>query len=293
MRSGGILDRRVLAAFDFPLLLVLVSLLGLGLMVLYSAGFDPARPTLLVSFLSYQVENPVFVRQLYYFGLGFVLILVAVALNPQIYMRWSYWVYALCLLLLSAVLLIGSSSHGAQRWLEIAGFRFQPSEPAKLAFVFALARYMSKHIPSNERYRLMSLLVPGVIVLLPVVLILKQPDLGTALSFLAIGLAMILFIGVERRLLLSSGIVGLVSIIPVWSLLRPYQKRRVLALIDPHADPKGSGYHVIQSQIAVGSGEVTGKGYMQGTQTQLEFLPENTTDFVYSVLSEEWGFIGS
>jgi rod shape determining protein RodA len=164
----------------------------------------------------------------------------------------------------------------------------------KLGLIVTMARVLSKRLPRDvEGYRLGELVLPAIVVGLPMALIAKQPDLGTALSLGIVGVAQILFVGVRGRTLLTIVAAMLILAYPAWEMLHDYQQRRILVLLDPESDPKGSGYHITQSKIAVGSGELFGKGYRQGTQTQLEFLPEHTTDFVFSVLAEEWGYAGS
>ena len=161
-----------------------------------------------------------------------------------------------------------------------------------MGVILILARYLSKRPPPPGGYGFRQLIVPLLIIGLPMGLIIRQPDLGTALVVGGVGMMMLLFVGIRPKVLLIAASVVMLAAYPVWHVLHPYQQRRVIALIDPDADPLGSGYHIIQSKIAVGSGSLFGKGYLQGTQTQLEFLPEHTTDFVFSVLAEEWGFVG-
>jgi rod shape determining protein RodA len=164
----------------------------------------------------------------------------------------------------------------------------------KMGVILALARVLAKMPPrSPTGYSLRELILPGGMVLIPMLLIMKQPDLGSALSLGIVGFGMILFMGVRWKsiVLAATGVIAMAY--PFWLMLHDYQKRRILVLLNPEADPQGSGYHILQSKIAVGSGSLSGKGFLQGTQTQLEFLPEHTTDFVFSVLAEEWGFMGS
>ena len=164
----------------------------------------------------------------------------------------------------------------------------------KLGLILAMARTLSKRMPRDgSSYALGELFLPALLIAPPMFLIARQPDLGTALSLCIVGVAQILFVGVRPRVLLSMVAAVLILAYPAWEMLHDYQQRRILVLLDPESDPRGSGYHITQSKIAVGSGEIFGKGYRQGTQTQLEFLPEHTTDFVFSVLAEEWGFVGS
>jgi rod shape determining protein RodA len=162
----------------------------------------------------------------------------------------------------------------------------------KLGLILALSQFLSKSSPERGGFGFKDLFIPALMVGVPMLLIIKQPDLGTALSVGAIGAALILFLGVKKKVLITCALVAAIAAPVAWNLLHDYQKRRILVLIDPQADPLGSGYHIIQSKIAVGSGGLLGKGFLEGTQSQLEFLPEHTTDFIFSVLAEEFGFVG-
>ena len=188
--------------------------------------------------------------------------------------------------------LIGVVIKGSQRWIDFGPVHFQPSEITKMGVILALARYLSAHPSPRGGLKLKGMIAPFLIFLIPMVLILKQPDLGTAMSIGAIGFTMVLFSGINFRSFALLVGVGLASLYPAWNHLHDYQKRRLMVLVDPEADPLGSGYHILQSKIAVGSGELFGKGFLQGSQTQLQFLPEHSTDFIFSVLAEEWGFVG-
>jgi rod shape determining protein RodA len=191
-------------------------------------------------------------------------------------------------------MLFGINTNGSQRWLALPGFRFQPSEIMKIAMILCMARYCSKNPPGPNGYSLGSLLMPALIIGIPFSLILKQPDLGTGLTVLIIGSSIVLFAGINLKTLMYLILAAVASFIPAWLwIFKHYQKQRILTMLNPDADPFGTGYHIIQSKIAVGSGSFLGKGYLQGTQSQLEFLPEHTTDFIFSVLAEEWGFVGS
>ncbi|KFO66412.1 rod shape-determining protein RodA, partial [Smithella sp. SCADC] len=183
------------------------------------------------------------------------------------------------------------SAHGSQRWLGAGGFALQPSELMKLVIIITLARYFEDH-KSNEPYKLEELLVPFLIVLAPFLLILKQPDLGTALILFIIFVSIVFFMGIEWKSLLIVLAGVLISLPLGWHFLKDYQKERLITFLNPENDPLGAGYHIIQSMIAVGSGEIFGKGFLKGSQTQLKFLPEQQTDFIFSVFAEEWGFIG-
>ncbi len=227
-------------------------------------------------------------------GLRFTLALLAMCalarISPRVLRTATPWIYLLGMILLLLVMATGDIAMGAQRWLDLGVVRFQPSEIMKLAVPLMAAWYLHER-PLPPSFA--ALIVVGIIVLLPTIIIAEQPDLGTALLVAAAGGMVILMAGLQIRYML--GAVGL--LIPVawiaWSfLLRDYQRQRVLTFIDPQNDPLGSGYHIIQSQIAIGSGGVFGKGYLRGSQAQLEFLPERSTDFIFAVIGEEWGLVG-
>ncbi|ESP62547.1 Rod shape-determining protein RodA [Smithella sp. ME-1] len=209
----------------------------------------------------------------------------------RVFIQNAYLIYGIILMLLVFVFLFGHSSHGSQRWLRIGGFVLQPSELMKLVIIITLARYFDDH-KSNEPYKLEELFVPFLIVAVPFLLILKQPDLGTALILVIIFVSIVFFMGIEWKslIIVSAGI--LISIPIAWHFLKDYQKERLITFLNPENDPLGTGYHIIQSIIAVGSGEIFGKGFLKGSQTQLKFLPEQQTDFIFSVFAEEWGFVG-
>jgi rod shape determining protein RodA len=200
-------------------------------------------------------------------------------------------IYGISVALLVVVCLFGYAAHGSQRWLGGGGFALQPSELMKLVIIITLARYFDDH-KANEPYKLKELLVPILIVIVPFLLILKQPDLGTALILIIIFVSIVFFIGVNWKSLIIALSGGLILIPIGWHFLKDYQRDRLITFLNPENDPLGAGYHIIQSMIAVGSGEIFGKGFLSGSQTQLKFLPEQQTDFVFSVFAEEWGFIG-
>jgi rod shape determining protein RodA len=277
---------------DWILVAATVLIPLLGLVVLYSAGFDPNSSGKTFEWWPYAVKSPAFMKQLIFIIVGFVIMTVMALLPPPFYYRISLPMYLVGIVLLILVARYGTIVNGSRRWLTIGSTKIQPAEFMKIGVVLAMARYLSQYPPPAGGYRLKNLIIPAMIFLVPMALIIKQPDLGTSLSVGAVGGAMMLVAGVRLRTLLFLMVVGVASVVPLWYKLHPYQKNRVLALFNPDLDPKGTGYHIIQSKIAVGSGELFGKGYLEGTQTQLEFLPEHTTDFIFSVLAEEWGFVG-
>ena len=261
---------------DLPLTLLLFLLAGSGLLILYSgSGRDLGM-----------VE-----RQAVHFLLGFTALIVAAQFPPRFYQTLAPWAYTLGVILLLGVLLFGVGAKGAQRWLAIPGLpRFQPSELMKLALPLMIAWYMARR-PVPPRFR--DILKAVAIIMVPVVLILKQPDLGTSILIATAGLLVVFFAGMSWRLIISFA-AALAAFAPVMWLfvMHDYQKQRVLTFLNPESDPLGSGWNIIQSKTAIGSGGVEGKGWLQGTQSQLEFLPESHTDFIIAVLAEELGFIG-
>lgn len=285
------LDRRSVGRFDWALFFSLMLIPLMGLVVLFSAGYDPdGRPYF--SWLPLWVKSVPFVKQSIFILLGIVVMAVAMMIPPSFFFRYAYLFYLVGVILLVLVALFGTVVNGSRRWLSFGVVNLQPAEFVKLSVILALARYLAKRPPPKRGYRLRNLIVPSMIFLCPMAVIMKQPDLGTALVVGAAGGMMLLFMGIYWRTLLMLVIVVTLSVIPAWNHLHDYQKNRVISLFNPELDLKGSGYHINQSKIAVGSGEMFGKGFLEGPQTQLEFLPEHTTDFIFSVLAEEWGFVG-
>lgn len=275
------IDRRLITHFDWGLLALVLLISGIGILNIASAT------------ASYEMTvTPYYIKQIYWTSAGILLVIMLCSIDYHMLEDFSYWLYGILVLMLLAVLLVGKSSMGATRWLNLGIFTFQPSEPMKMVIIMAYARYFTQaqHLKGLGSKELMQpiLLVAG-----PVLLIMKQPDLGTATLVFLIAFSMLMFVGIR----LSTFVSILLATIPIffagWHIyLRDYQKLRILNFLNPERDPLGSGYHIIQSKIAVGSGGVLGKGFMQGTQTQLHFLPEQHTDFAFSVFSEEWGFAG-
>jgi len=208
----------------------------------------------------------------------------------QLLMRSALPVYLAGMLLLVGVALFGDVVNGARRWLSLGTMRFQPSEMMKIAVPLMLAWYFHRN-EGNLRRR--EFVVAGLLVAVPALLIARQPDLGTALLVAAAGFYVIFFAGLSWKAMGALAAIAVVSLPPIWSLLHDYQRRRILTLLDPTQDPLGAGYHIIQSTIAIGSGGLSGKGWLNGTQAHLEFIPERHTDFIFAVYSEEFGFIGS
>jgi len=261
-----------------------------GLSAVYSATYTPTGPSSL------------FTKQLVWISLGIVVMFAALIPDYHTVGRYAYVLYALSVLFLVLVAIIGRTGMGAQRWLPLGPFAFQPSEFAKLSLVLALARYFAED-PRRGGYGLRDLGVPAAMVAVPLVLVLKQPDLGTALMLLFTTTLIIVLAGIRFRSVIAIAVIGamvasLVFLVPpvrhkIWTSLKPYQQKRIKAFLDPASDPLGSGYHATQAKIAVGSGQTTGKGFRKGTQSQMAFLPERHTDFIFAVIAEERGFLGA
>ncbi|MCP3661829.1 MAG: rod shape-determining protein RodA [Gammaproteobacteria bacterium] len=260
---------------DLPLLTGLLLLCGFGLVVLYSAGGG---------------DIALIKRQMIRLGLAFGVMIALAQVSPAQLRRWSPWLFGIGVVLLLAVLVVGQVGKGAQRWLDLGFFRFQPSEIIKLAVPMVIAWFLAEKSlpPSWQR-----LAIAGLMILLPVLMIARQPDLGTSVLVASAGIFVLFLAGLNWRFI--GGLI-LTSIPAAWALwewgMRDYQRSRVLTLLDPERDPLGSGYHIIQSTIAIGSGGLYGKGWLNGTQSHLEFLPESTTDFIFAVLAEEFGLTG-
>jgi rod shape determining protein RodA len=260
---------------DGPLFIGLCLVAAIGIIV----GFSASGRSL------YMLE-----AQLVRFALAVIAMVMLAQIPPRLIRGATPWVYGLGIILLLVVMLTGDIAMGAQRWLDLGFIRFQPSEILKIAVPLACAWYLNdRPLPPS----FISVAVVGAAILIPTIIIAEQPDLGTALLVAAAGGMVILLAGLSGKLI--AGVIAL--LIPTgyvaWQfLLHDYQRQRVLTFLDPQADPLGSGYHIIQSQIAIGSGGVFGKGYLNGSQAQLEFLPERSTDFIFAVIGEEWGLIG-
>lgn len=261
---------------DPILLVLLLVLVAAGLVVLFS-GAD---------------QNIAVVKgQGIRMGVALVVMLVFAQLDPAVFRRWAPWLYLAGILALAAVMLFGVGAKGAQRWLALPGLpRFQPSELMKLVVPMMAAWYLSRRfLPPRLRYVAVSFLI----VLLPMAMIILQPDLGTSLLVGAAGIFVIFFAGMSWKLISAFFVMVSVSAPLMWFfVMRDYQKQRVLTLLDPQSDPLGAGWNIIQSKTAIGSGGLDGKGWLQGTQSHLEFLPESHTDFIVAVLAEEFGFVG-
>ncbi len=259
--------------FDGPLAILIFLIMSVGIVTLYSAGIDfPGR-----------VED-----QLRNILVAFVVMWIAANVPPQTLMRFAVPLYTVGVSLLIAVAIFGIVKKGARRWINV-GVVVQPSEIMKIAMPLMLAWYFQKR-EGTIGWR--EFIVAALLLILPIGFIIKQPDLGTAMLVLVAGLSVIFLAGLSWRVIIGTVIAGLASMPVVWNHMHDYQRERILTLIDPTTDPLGKGFHIIQSTIAVGSGGITGKGWLKGTQAHLEFIPERTTDFIFAVFSEEFGLIG-
>ncbi len=263
--------------------------MAFGLLCLYSASFNNLR-----------VSNQVFYDQLIFAGFSLSLMFFLSRVDYRKFYDVAYILFVVNVILLVAVHLGGRYALGARRWIELGGLSFQPSELSKLSVILMLGRYLSSRYPSlsfdlrSSFYGLWrNLILPFFLVSLPILLIFKQPDLGTAVLLFGIFLVMLFVSGLEYKIV-GSFVLVILGLLPfLWHVMKPYQRDRLLVFLNPNLDPLGAGYTIIQSKIAVGSGGLLGKGWLSGTQNQLNFLPERHTDFIFSVVGEEWGLIGA
>jgi rod shape determining protein RodA len=275
-------DRRLVEYFDWVLLLIVLSICSVGLVVLYSA-VTAGAPT---------PQKALFFKQATWYGVGLTAMICSFLFNFKSLDRWAQPIYVACIILLVGVLLFGKSGGGARRWLSFGSISVQPSELIKVAVVLILARYYAKTTNENG-LGFRELIVPAVLVLVPFILIVRQPDLGSALLVALIAASVTVFVKIKKKTFICLILSGSLGVPLVWGFLKGYQKQRILTFLDPDRDPLGAGYHIIQSKIAIGSGMASGKGFLKGTQNSLSFLPEHHTDFIFSVAAEEWGFLGS
>ncbi len=267
--------QQLIAHIDFPLLVIVMAIMAFGLATVHSATYD---------------ANERMYAQAGNMGVAMVIMWFVSRLPPQKLMNFAIPLYVVGVVLLIAVFLFGIKVNGAKRWLSLGFTRIQPSEILKIATPLMIAWYFQRYEAS---LRFKHYLVAGLLLLIPFVLIAKQPDLGTALLVGAAGFYVIFFAGLPWKVIIGLLAAGAAAAPILWSMLHDYQRKRILTLIDPTTDPLGSGYHIIQSTIAIGSGGPVGKGYLNGTQTHLEFIPERHTDFIFAVYSEEWGLLGN
>jgi len=277
-------ERTLFKKLDINLMIVILALNVIGLINLYSATHGPTSTDVASLFIS----------QIVWLVVGWLVFLVMTLLDYSIVSRVALFIYVLNLGAIVYVTFFGKVALGAQRWIDLGFFRYQPSETMKLALIMMMAKILATRNTMGSGMGFKELMSPLIILGIPFVFVVEQPDLGTAMMLAAIGGSMLIFTKVKRAILASIVALGIIALPVAWKfVLHDYQKNRILTFLSPTSDPRGTGYNSIQSKIAVGSGRFFGKGFMKGTQSQLEFLPERHTDFIYSVLSEEHGFVGS
>lgn len=273
------IDSRKLSHIDWKFVLFFFVLLGIGLLNLYSA----VSP-------SYHL----FKKQLFILFFGLVFLLLSLSFDYRRIAENSFWLYAFFLSMIILTFLFGPRTMGAKRWISLFGMKFQPSEFMKLVIILILAQMLHEKKSANLKLGIKELLLPFLLVTIPVILVLLQPDLGTAIIIFIVSLSILFYIGLKKYLYVIFPIFGALASYIFWNhLLKPYQKIRLLIFFNLISDPQGFGYHMQQAEIAVGSGKIFGKGFLQGTQHKLQFVPEHHTDFIFTVFAEEWGFIGS
>jgi rod shape determining protein RodA len=275
------IDRRLIIHFDWTLLGIVLLIASIGIFNLFSAAASMEM-----------VGTPLYLKQIFWLLIGLVVMVTIAFIEYRFYSDMAYIVYTVALVLLLMVMVYGIITSGAQRWVKVGSLSFQPSEFVKISLILALAKFFHRP-PHPKGYSLKQILFPFLLLLLPVALILKQPDLGTAIILLLVFFSILIFVKIRWSSLLTIGLAGGVAVPLLWSFLKEYQKKRIITFFNPDLDPLGAGYHLIQSKIAMGSGGILGKGFMNGTQCKLGFLPEQQTDFIFSALGEEWGLIGS
>lgn len=274
--------RREFDLFDWYFCAIILALSAIGVLTIYSVTAEKAG-----------TQFPLYLKQAIWIGVGALAFLAMSRIDYHTLARWSFLLYGVALLLLVVVLIGGKASHGAQRWIALGPLAFQPAEFVKIPLLLVLAVYYSTQNRRGWWYRV---IVPALITVPGFSLVLKQPDLGSSLSFLSIYVTLLLVVGVKSKalgvVLLSALMLFPFALSELWGSLHDYQKERILSFVNPDHDPAGIGYQGMQSRIAVGSGQLIGKGFHSGTQTQFKFLPEGHTDFIFAVLAEEWGFLG-
>lgn len=269
--------RNWLKQVHWPLVFSVVGLFFIGTLFIYSAAYHDSGNYL--------------TKHFFWVFVGFLILLSVPFLSYRTFLSVSYLLYAISLILLLLVAVVGQERLGARRWIGIGPVMIQPSEFAKIATILAVANFLGSNHFWEKRKRV--ILTALVMTAMPFVLILRQPDLGSSILFIPMILVLLFLWGIRWRFLIAAGVAGAIAVPLCWELLREYQRKRILVFLNPNLDPLGAGYTAVQSKIAVGSGGLLGKGYLAGTQSQLQFVPEHHTDFIFCVLGEEWGFAGS
>jgi len=276
-RSEPTLGER-LQNISWILVLIAAIAAGIGVAVLYSAANGNMQPWA--------------AKQIMRFAIALLPMIGAALIRIRYWFRISYWLYAVVLLLIIAVDIRGFAGMGAQRWIDLGFIQLQPSELMTVALTLALARYFHR-FGNDDVIGLRHLIPPSLMIILPAALVLKEPDLGTGMMLLIGGATLFFLAGVRWRIFFLLSTVAAAMVPIIWRLLRDYQKARIYTFLDPNSDPMGAGYHILQSKIALGSGGLFGKGFLLGTQSYLDFLPEKQTDFIFTTLAEEFGFVGA
>ena len=277
----NLIDRRLIDHFDWPLVILVASLMAVGVLNLYSTA------------IGQEIHGmPVYLRQSLWFFFGFLVMILVAFVDYRHYLRFAYAIFVASLIPLVVLSTYHLMGGGVHRWIRFGSFSFQPSEGVKVALVIALARFFSRNSKADG-YLLRDLVVPFLATVIPATLILMQPDLGTAIVLFLILLSILFFTRIRLRSFLILAVSGLAALPLLWNyFLKDYQKERVLTFFNPGLDPLGAGYHVQQSKIAIGSGGLMGKGFLEGAYSKLGFIPARHTDFVLCNLAEEWGFVG-
>lgn len=279
------IDRRLIENFDWITFITILLICLIGILTIYSATRPP---------LDEGERPPFFIKQTIWLFVAVIAMLIFISFDYNRLKNFWPLLYIFGIILLVLVLFVGKSSMGAKRWINLGFFSFQPSEIFKIIFIISISAYLSeKKSPLTYSDVFKTLIFFG---LVPFLLIIKQPDLGTAVVILVLAITMLTYKGLSTRLLLFFALFGAISILFLWEIiwesLKEYQRNRLIAFLDPDVDPKGIGYNIMQSMITIGSGELFGKGFLNGTQGPLKFLPERHTDFIFPIFAEEWGFIG-
>ncbi|MGO9454491.1 MAG: rod shape-determining protein RodA [Candidatus Binataceae bacterium] len=275
-------DRRLVIRFDWTIFWIVLALAGIGLLSAISASYGSHHKGL----------DPLVIRQLIWIAAGTVAMILVVLFDYRALEGYSYPFYVVAIGLLIAVEVIGHSTGGSRRWINLGFFHLEPSELAKLAVVLVMVRYFREEPPKGG-WSLRQMIIPAILLGIPVALVLKQPDLGTGLILILITVTLVFVSGLNARTMIVLALAALCVTPLGWHYLKPYQRQRLVSFVNPQADPLGSGYHIIQSEIAIGSGGPWGKGFLNGTQARLNFLPEQSTDFIFAVFAEEFGLAGS
>ena len=276
------IDRRIIYHFDWTIFTLALGLAGVGLVSVLSATWSGADQEL----------DPLVVRQLVWIGVGAALMIGAAVFDYRALGTYAYPMYVVAVGLLVVVAVAGHSTGGSRRWINLGLLKLEPSEVAKLAVVLVMVRYLREE-PPRGGWKAHQMIIPALLLGIPAMLVLKQPDLGTALILVLITATLIFVGGLNWRTMVVLMLGTLLAAPVAWHYLKPYQRERLVSFLNPQSDPLGSGYHIIQSEIAIGSGGAWGKGLFKGTQARLNFLPEQTTDFIFAVYAEEFGFAGS